>query len=986
MGSTRPVLATRAVCIVAGAALVSISLPAPSSAIHSEDPKLPTPRHISTGLPPELLDYSPLEEARRAPLPLSVTPSLGRRNPPPISPGPDVALAAGTPMSLRARLVHETPREHGPFAPLPSAGPEAFVRVHAYGAVVAMADAGRPLWYRSATSHYADWGIESRAVPLVLVGSAPSSPLALVSENPFAVGDVTGDGHDDVVVAHYVFSPAALKGSYATLLDGLTGVTLWWQRFEGFLTHVVAADLDPSPGAEVILAREPPDGPSVLVALDLEPEPSTDALEARTLWRSEAGPAGTRFLHVDRVSADPARIAASWSARDLGAPSPKGSLTLLDASGNQVWFLPTGGWVRTFRSDPAGGALVVQEMVDPIDPVTKVQTWRYRISALSLADGSSLASTWREGALMLSLGVGDADGDGETEWAVAEIALTLGIPFVAPPRWVLTRVALLEQDAGPRWIYEASSDADREMPRALEIIGGPRPAVIVAVSRVLEDVPAGYADWSDSLFAIAGDSEGAASILWRTDNGGLSPLFLLPIEAAGRTAVLLGTEGFGGAALDAETGARLAGLPVLAEPTSVEALDVDGDGDLDLLVGGRSGVVAAMDVSGGSSGPPPTLWATAVDGPVHDLALGDLDGDGRVEVVVAASREVAALRASDGHLLWTHRRPASRMAELYWTVGVGDVDGDRAHDVIVPGQRLLALRGSNGALLWEYEPQGGGGPSNFSTVALADVNGDGAADVGAEFTMDPPYTLAPRHVIGFVVVDGRAGTPLWVRRAAAPGGRAVLWRSAVTYEAPGGPRFAFASIQDHSLGAPTDRVPRPRLDVFEGASGESAWTSDKLPRGESPSVLLTHSPRGGDELVDFNWYGISRGTPEEVAETETTKTILDATFARLRSGEDYVIVGGKQGDGRISLEVYPAGVVWSGGGPDPGPVASWGGASGLAVDAPRVVDLDGDGVDEIVALPFDLEGWRRVAQLEGVTVSGGADVRPHGFAILEADG
>lgn len=927
------------------------------------------------------------------------------------SPGSQLGQAqadpsAPTDIRLRPRFQLETPRGHAMLEPLPSAGPEAFVRVHAFGAVYAMADAETILWNRTTLSLYEDWGVWSIGVPAVPMGWNPFLPIPDYSENPFAVGDINGDGHDDVAIAHVLFPglrPPDQWIPFLTVLDGRTGDTIWWKEFpnRASVLHVVAAELDPSPGQELIIGIEGSGEPSRLEAIDLEGAP----LVERPLWTFKKG-TGARFLHVEAVPGPTDLIAASWSPATfstplLGAPQPRGQVVLIDGETGQTrWTTSTTGFPRTFRVDRAGDRLVIQDMFDPwADITTPYLDRRYTLRAISLADGTELASAVRSSAIMLDLEIGNIDADGETEWVATELAVR-----EVDGRLLSTRVSVFEANGSVRWSHEAS--AEPHMPlleyyEGVAVAGGADPMVVVAIlkgrmegfpgrdSGLPLDVPAGVVRYTQELLALDADAS-APEARWHLEDQGVFPPFVTTGTAEGRAAILIGTEGLGGRAYDPRTGTRFGDLHVIAEPTRVMARDLGGDESKDLLVAAQSGVLTALDGSQLDAATPGALWSTVLDGPIHDVQLGDLTGDSIPEAVVAATRQVAAVNLADGRVLWSYARPPSRPDEVFWTVGVGDVDGDQSGDVVVPGQRLIALEGSTGVTLWEWEPAiQGGDPSNFSSVALADGDGDGALDAAAAYTIDYPKTLAARNVVGNVLVSGQTGEPLWEHRRAMPRLRPRLWRSVLTYsnaQPPYDPRFVFTydvPSQQDPLGNPNTQI-----DVISGRNGQPVFSSGRLDHTYM-ATRMVRSPRGGDEVVAFARSGFAAVANQKPAvetyasEDDGNFNVFDGAFASLVPGEQHVVLGQITGN-RMPIAVYPAATTWEPGGANPGPMAQWDDVTrafgSLEVE---IADLEDDGVDEIIALTYDWAGYFAVTYFEGLSHLV-LDPTRHGIEILEA--
>ena len=181
--------------------------------------------------------------------------------------------------------------------------------------------------------------------------------------------------------------------------------------------------------------------------------------------------------------------------------------------------------------------------------------------------------------------------------------------------------------------------------------------------------------------------------------------------------------------------------------------DVDGDGDVEIFVGSAAspggpenwsgGVFRALDWSPFNGGYVVVRWRQRI-GEVIDSspAIGDIDGDGRAEVVVGTgvfygrdvdvpdARRVFAWHVDDGSALpgW----PVSAAAEVWGSPALGDLDGDGVDEVVF-GARDGRVRAVTGAAhtLWSVTPNTAreGGGELISTPVIADLDGDGDNDV-----------------------------------------------------------------------------------------------------------------------------------------------------------------------------------------------------------------------------------------------------------------
>jgi hypothetical protein len=159
--------------------------------------------------------------------------------------------------------------------------------------------------------------------------------------------------------------------------------------------------------------------------------------------------------------------------------------------------------------------------------------------------------------------------------------------------------------------------------------------------------------------------------------------------------------------------------------------DVDGDGDLDLAVGngGKDGAMQSnqLYLNDGTGGLTLSAWAPD-PGYTEIIAWGDLDGDGDLDLVVGNQHNPNQLYLNDGTgglTLSAWAPDARHTTSLAW----GDVDGDSDLDLSVgnndqPNQ-LYLNDGSGSLTLSSWAPI----TSTTNSLAWGDVDGDGDLDL-----------------------------------------------------------------------------------------------------------------------------------------------------------------------------------------------------------------------------------------------------------------
>ena len=205
--------------------------------------------------------------------------------------------------------------------------------------------------------------------------------------------------------------------------------------------------------------------------------------------------------------------------------------------------------------------------------------------------------------------------------------------------------------------------------------------------------------------------------------------------------------------------AFLAGFPRTefygASNSSPAIVDLNNDGKLEILIADTNGCVWAWDRQGNvlANFPLKTNGACSytprIDGP---LAIGDMDGDGTLEIV-AGTRGVSNTLGQRGkvfvwrangapvagwpqEMFWSPDPEPSNLAEVY-TVALGNVTGDAKLE-IVAGTSNNSLSETCGENVYAWQTSGtlvSGFPTKYrgagiwGYVAVADLTGDGLAEI-----------------------------------------------------------------------------------------------------------------------------------------------------------------------------------------------------------------------------------------------------------------
>jgi hypothetical protein len=236
----------------------------------------------------------------------------------------------------------------------------------------------------------------------------------------------------------------------------------------------------------------------------------------------------------------------------------------------------------------------------------------------------------------------------------------------------------------------------------------------------------------------------------------------------------------GGDATGSNTGTFSNGQTITGAnyPNGLALDDLDGDGDADMVIGGSGTSYFSVyrnggDATGSATGVFSNVQAVAVPSPTGAIALGDVDADGDLDIIVASSSRTALTVALNGGDATGSNTGVFGSLQFFGVVGtpsglaLGDVDGDGDLDAVsvqfsssvtsvsLNGGRgpLATAKGTDSDAVLQAYPSPArsavsvAGAMPFATVAVLDALGRSVlvahADGAGAASLALPAGLAP---------------------------------------------------------------------------------------------------------------------------------------------------------------------------------------------------------------------------------------------------
>lgn len=280
-----------------------------------------------------------------------------------------------------------------------------------------------------------------------------------------------------------------------------------------------------------------------------------------------------------------------------------------------------------------------------------------------------------------------------------------------------------------------------------------------------------------------------------------------------------------------------AALPADFQPASIAIGDFNGDGKIDVAVAGESQrlIIFLGDGRGG-------LRAAAESAKVGEhpgaMAAADVNGDGKTDLVVANhDTDHLTILINDGGARFSARTQRVPSKPHPHMIAAADVSGDGHVDLITDSfleKRLLVLLGDGGG--WLPGPPVTVGRKPYFTLSVADLDADGALDI-----------VVPNQGEGTVSILRGDGKSHFAHAAQSPiaAGEQPFSAAIGDFNGDGRPDIAIANYSGHITDTARDGI----TWIRNGGNGHFTAFPARVMRGEG-SARMAAGDFNGDGFAD----------------------------------------------------------------------------------------------------------------------------------------
>lgn len=203
-------------------------------------------------------------------------------------------------------------------------------------------------------------------------------------------------------------------------------------------------------------------------------------------------------------------------------------------------------------------------------------------------------------------------------------------------------------------------------------------------------------------------------------------------------------------------------VPILDANTNIQQFaqprvlvgDVDGDGQEEFMVLEGTSETTFTPRLFAADGTPKQWNAPTLQMYSNQMALADLDHNGKLETIIDSADGYLHVLNPDGSERPGWPQPITQFA-LTDSIAVGDLNQDGNEKIVVSHGGVLTVFNCDGSVSWTKQVYGGFGPA-----VLADVNGDGYPEIVVPFGYVSTDSSFPTYDVFQLLILDRTGTTI----------------------------------------------------------------------------------------------------------------------------------------------------------------------------------------------------------------------------------